>query len=81
MRSFIDKAAPRAQVLRVRSCVAGSDAERVLRAGDLLLAVNGRPVTSCSAVQRLVEAAGTDAGTAPVNYAYFRSRIRRPCRP
>ena len=50
------------QVLRVRSCVAGSDAERVLRASDLLLAVDGRPVTSCSAVQRLVEAAGSDAG-------------------
>ena len=50
------------QVLRVRSCVAGSDAERALRAGDLLLAVDGRPVTSCAAVQRLVEAAGSEPG-------------------
>ena len=54
----------------MRSCVAGSDAERVLRAGDLLLAVDARPVTSCSAVQRLVEAAGsTDAGTAQASSA------------
>ena len=44
----------------MRGCVAGSDAERVLRAGDMLLAVNGRPVTSFVAVQRIIEAAGID---------------------
>jgi hypothetical protein len=46
------------QVLRVRSTVAASDAARQLRSGDLLLAVNGRPVTCFADVETLVAAAG-----------------------
>ena len=42
------------QVLRVRSCVAGSHAQQVLRDGDLVLAVAAQPVTSFTAVERII---------------------------
>ncbi|KAJ7568194.1 hypothetical protein O6H91_01G022600 [Diphasiastrum complanatum] len=35
----------RRQVLRVKGCLAGSKAEKVLEQGDMLLAINGHPVT------------------------------------
>ncbi len=44
----------RRQVLRVRSCVAQSPAAQVLRSGDMLLAVSGRPVTCFQDVERLI---------------------------
>ena len=51
------------QVLRVRSCVAHSHAADVLRDGDLVLAVNGQPVTCYSHVESLVAAAYLAAQT------------------
>ncbi len=53
------------QVLKVVSCLAGSDAQRVLQPGDLLLAVNGTPVTSFPALEALLEAAPPAAAVAP----------------
>lgn len=35
----------RRQVLRVKVCLAGSKAEKALEQGDMLLAINGKPVT------------------------------------
>ena len=43
-------------MLRVRGCVAGSDAAEVLKDGDLVLAVNGQPVTSYGHVEDIVAA-------------------------
>ena len=45
------------QVLRVKSCIAGSHAREVLQDGDILLTVGGRPVTHFSAVDAAVAAA------------------------
>lgn len=42
------------QVLRVRSCVAGSHAQQVLHDGDLVLAVAGQPVTSFTALEGII---------------------------
>lgn len=47
---------PGMQVLRVRSCVARSHAAEVLKDGDLVLAVNGQPVTSYGHVETIVAA-------------------------
>lgn len=59
--SRLDRLDPeRRQVLRVRSCVAQSHAAQVLRGGDMILAVGGRPVTCFHDVERLV----TDAAAA-----------------
>lgn len=33
------------QVLRVKGCLAGSAAEKALQQGDMILAINGEPVT------------------------------------
>mgnify|MGYP001807170171 CR=1 FL=1 len=57
-------ATPRAQVLRVRSCVAQSHASKVLRSGDMLLAMSGRPVTCFQDVERLISEASAAAATA-----------------
>ena len=43
-------------MLRVRSCVAHSHAAKVLKDGDLVLAVNGQPVTSYGHVESIVAA-------------------------
>ena len=48
------------QVLKVVSCVAGSDAQRALQPGDLLLAVNGQPVTSFPALDSLLAGLSQD---------------------
>jgi S1-C subfamily serine protease len=48
------------QVLKVVSCVAGSDAQRALHPGDLLLAVNGQPVTSFPALDALLAGLSQD---------------------
>ena len=48
-------------MLRVRSCVAGSHASQVLKDGDLVLAVNGQPVTSYRDVESIVAAASLAA--------------------
>ena len=42
------------QVLRVRSCLAGSNARSVLRDGDILLTVAGRAVSHFQAVEAAV---------------------------
>ena len=48
------------QVLKVVSCVAGSDAQRALQPGDLLLAVNGQPVTSFPVLDTLLAGLSQD---------------------
>jgi len=51
----LTKADPeRRQVLRVRNVVAGSLAAEVLRTGDMILAVNGRPVTCFGDVEAVL---------------------------
>ncbi|KAL3161156.1 hypothetical protein ABBQ38_009527 [Trebouxia sp. C0009 RCD-2024] len=53
------------QVLRVRSCVAGSHAAQVLKDGDLVLAVNSQPVTSYGHVESIVAACSLAAQLSP----------------
>ena len=50
-------------MLRVRSCAAHSHAAEVLKDGDLVLAVNGQPVTSYSHVETIVAACSLAAQT------------------
>lgn len=55
--SILDKLdAERRQVLRVRSCVAQSHAAKVLRIGDMLLAVADKPVTCFRDVENIAAA-------------------------
>jgi hypothetical protein len=57
--SLLDDLDPeRRQVLRVRSTTAESDAARVLSSGDMILAVNGQPVTSFTDVESIMAALG-----------------------
>lgn len=44
----------RRQVLRVRSCVANSHAQQVLKDGDMVLAIAGQPISSFHDVERLI---------------------------
>uniref|UniRef100_A0A0D6QUH5 Pro-apoptotic serine protease NMA111 n=1 Tax=Araucaria cunninghamii TaxID=56994 RepID=A0A0D6QUH5_ARACU len=57
--ALIKKDPIRRQVLRVKGCLAGSRAERVLEQGDMLLAIDGEPITNFrdveDACQRLDE--------------------------
>ena len=53
----------RRQVLRVRNVVAGSLAADVLRSGDMILAVNGSPVTCFGDVEAVLSG-GTSGGAA-----------------
>ncbi|GFR40978.1 hypothetical protein Agub_g1643, partial [Astrephomene gubernaculifera] len=63
--SRLDQLDPeRRQVLRVRSCVAQSAASRVLRSGDMLLAMAGRPVTCFQDVERHIREAAEAAAAA-----------------
>ena len=54
------------QVLRVRGCVAHSHAAEILKDGDLVLAVNGQPVTSYGHVEDIVAACSLNATLYPV---------------
>ncbi len=54
------------QVLRVRGCVAHSHAAEILKDGDLVLAVNGQPVTSYGHVEDIVAACSLNATPYPV---------------
>ena len=54
-----------AQVLRVRSCVAGSAARAALHDSDLLLSVAGRPVSHFSAVEAAVAASFAQSPASP----------------
>lgn len=57
--SLLDDLDPeRRQVLRVRSTTAESVAARVLSSGDMILAVNGQPVTSFTDVESIIAAVG-----------------------
>lgn len=61
--SLLDDLDPeRRQVLRVRSTTAESDAARVLSSGDMILAVNGQPVTSFTDVESIIAAVGLNSG-------------------
>lgn len=61
--SLLDDLDPeRRQVLRVRSTTAESDAARVLSSGDMILAVNGQPVTSFTDVESIIAAVGLSSG-------------------
>jgi hypothetical protein len=55
----------RRQVLQVRQCTAESDAHRVLRGGDMLLAVAGKPVTCFKDVEDLLQATLSELATGP----------------
>lgn len=79
--SLLERRDPeRRQVLRVRSMVAGSSAAGQLRAGDMLLAVNGRPVTCFKDVEGAIAAAAVagegsaDAAAAAATRAAKRRR-------
>lgn len=52
-------------MLRVRSTVAGSHASQVLKGGDMILAVNGKPVTCFSDVEDVLASGsfGLSSGT------------------
>ncbi|KAL9231290.1 hypothetical protein vseg_006535 [Gypsophila vaccaria] len=45
IKALVKKDPSRRQVLRVKACLAGSRAEKVLEQGDMLLAINKEPVT------------------------------------
>jgi len=61
--SLLDDLDPeRRQVLRVRSTTAASDAARALCSGDMILAVNGQPVTSFTDVESIIAAVGLSSG-------------------
>ena len=55
------------QVLRVRSCMDGSHAAQVLKDGDLVLAVNGQPVTSYRHVEAIIASRPLPSPTHPTS--------------
>ena len=63
------------QVLRVRSCVAGSAARAALHDGDLLLSVAGRPVSHFVAVEAAVAASFAQSPASPAAAAPIKSAV------
>ena len=56
VQALAEKDSIRRQVLRVKGCLAGSQAERILEQGDMLLAISGKPVTCFRDVEIACEA-------------------------
>lgn len=59
MQTLVERDNIRRQVLRVKGCLAGSRAFGVLEQGDMLLAINGQPVTCFRDVEISCEATKT----------------------
>lgn len=69
----------RRQVLRVKGCLAGSKAEKLLEQGDMILAINKEPITCFldieNACQKLDQSIDSDG---VLNMTIFR-QVRRVC--
>ncbi|CAH9066972.1 unnamed protein product [Cuscuta europaea] len=73
IQALVKKDAIRRQVLRVKSCFAGSRAEKLLEQGDMLLAINKEPVTCFRDIENACQALeGCDSGDAKLCMTIFR---------
>ncbi|KAH7291099.1 hypothetical protein KP509_29G000400 [Ceratopteris richardii] len=62
----------RRQVLRVKGCLAGSKAEKVLEQGDMLLAIDGNPITCFQDIDSACNLVSVDDKTAELKFTVFR---------
>ncbi|KAL9263118.1 Protease Do-like 7-like protein [Drosera capensis] len=63
VQALVKKDPQRRQVLRVKGCLAGSKAENILEQGDMVLAINKKPVTCFLDIENVCQELDKDADT------------------
>ncbi|XP_059641994.1 protease Do-like 7 [Cornus florida] len=73
IQALVKKDPVRRQVLRVKGCLAGSKAENLLEQGDMVLAINGEPVTCFHDIENACQALDqSDDNDGSLNLTIFR---------
>ena len=78
LQALVKKDPVRRQVLRVKGCLAGSNAENLLEQGDMVLAVNKQPVTCFRDIENACQALDkSDDNDGKLDITIFRQVINR----
>ncbi|OMO95687.1 hypothetical protein COLO4_15722 [Corchorus olitorius] len=72
IQALVKKDPVRRQVLRVKGCLAGSKAEKLLEQGDMVLAVNKEPVTCFRDIENVCQALDNGDNSGNLNMTIFR---------
>lgn len=71
-KALVKKDPIRRQVLRVKGCLVGSKAENLLEQGDMVLAVNKKPVTSFRDIEDACQILDDGDNDGKLNLTIFR---------